>query len=336
MTGKPAPCEGRPDGEGAFPADPEPTQDLDLLSGLLRSVHLRGQEIFCLAPAPPFSISFAHPGGTIHILSEGKLDLELDGQRRSYHYGQGDVVLLPAGRAHVVRSGRRVAPRAPNETDTRNEIVRHVSGTHWLSGTFSFDDSRGGRLLHALPPVIELRGAQGQSLVWLDVSTQMLMHEKISPSEGSAEMISRILDLLFIQVLRAWAAGPGACAGWLTGAMDAVIGGALTAVHANPGHPWTVQRLADKCYLSRSAFSERFVRTVGQTPAAYITQVRLDKASDLLQYTTEAVSAISSDVGYDSEAAFSRAFSKRYGMSPSKWRRQPAGEKTDRPGPRVE
>ena len=128
--------------------------------------------------------------------------------------------------------------------------------------------------------------------MWLDVSTQMLMHEKISPSEGSAEMISRILDLLFIQVLRAWAAGPDACAGWLTGAMDPVIGGAITAVHANPGHPWTVQRLADKCYLSRSAFSERFVRTVGQTPAAYIAQVRLDRASDLLQYTTETVSAI--------------------------------------------
>ena len=336
MSDIPAPFAGRPDGEGPSPADPEAAQDLDLLSGLLRTVRLRGQEIFCLAPPPPFSISFANPGGTIHIVSEGKLDLELDGQQHTLHYHQGDVVLLPAGGAHVVRSGRRVAPRALKETDTRNEIVGHVSGTHWLSGTFSVDDSRGGRLLHALPPVIELRGARGQSLVWLDVSTQMLMHEKIAPSEGSAEMISRILDLLFIQVLRAWAAGPDACAGWLTGAMDPVIGGAITAVHANPGHPWTVQKLADKCYLSRSAFSERFVRTVGQTPAAYITQVRLDKASDLLQYTTETVSAISSDVGYDSEAAFSRAFSKRYGMSPSKWRRHPVGEKIDRPGSRVE
>jgi AraC-like DNA-binding protein len=312
----------RPPKDGPSFVDPQGTDDLDLLSGLLRSVRLRGEGIFCLAPQAPFAISLAHAGGTIHILNEGEFELQLDGERHTYHYGQGDVILLPAGRAHVVRSGRRVAPRPPDGTDMRDEIVLNASGTHWLSGTFSFDDSRGGRLLHALPPVIDLRGAQGQSLAWLDVSTQMLMYEKISPSEGSAEMISRILDLLFIQVLRAWAARPEATAGWLTGAMDTVIGGAMTAIHASPGHPWTVQRLADKCHLSRSAFSERFVRTVGQAPAAYITQLRLEKAADLLQYTTEPVGVIAGDIGYDSEAAFSRAFSKRYGMPPSRWRRQ--------------
>jgi AraC-like DNA-binding protein len=105
---------------------------------------------------------------------------------------------------------------------------------------------------------------------------------------------------------------------------DSVIGEAMTAIHANPGHPWTVKRLADKCNLSRSAFSERFVRTVGQPPAAYIAQVRLEKAADLLQYTTDAVGAIAREIGYDSEAAFSRAFSKRHGVPPARWRRQPA------------
>jgi transcriptional regulator GlxA family with amidase domain len=112
--------------------------------------------------------------------------------------------------------------------------------------------------------------------------------------------------------------------------MDAVIGAAITAIHANPGQPWSVQRLATKSNLSRSAFSERFVRTVGQPPAAYITQVRLDRATDLLQHTTESVSAIASDVGYDSEAAFSRVFSKRYGLPPSRWRRQRTQRDRDR------
>ena len=88
-------------------------------------------------------------------------------------------------------------------------------------------------------------------------------------------------------------------------------------------------RLADKCNLSRSAFSERFVRTVGQPPAAYIAQVRLEKAADLLQYTTDAVGAIAREIGYDSEAAFSRAFSKRHGMPPARWRRQPALREAD-------
>jgi AraC-like DNA-binding protein len=297
----------------------------DLLSGLVRSVRLRGEEIFCCAPAAPFAISVNNARGTIHILNEGKFELQLDGQRNTHSYVEGDVILLPAGTAHVIRCGRRVSPRPLIETDMHDEIVEREGGTRWLLGTFSFDDSRGGQLLHALPPVIELRGARGQALVWLDVSTQMLMKEKISPSEGSAEMISRILDLLFIQVLRAWAARPDATAGWLTGAMDAVIGGAITAIHTNPGHPWTVQRLADKCHLSRSAFSERFVKIVGQAPAGYIAQIRLEKAADLLQYTTEPVGVIASDVGYDSEAAFSRVFSKRYGMPPSRWRRQAPG-----------
>ncbi len=99
----------------------------------------------------------------------------------------------------------------------------------------------------------------------------------------------------------------------------------MRAIHANPAHPWTVQRLADKCNLSRSAFSDRFVRTVGQPPATYIAQVRLEAAADLLQYTTENVGVIAREVGYDSEAAFSRAFSKRSGMSPSRWRHQRIG-----------
>jgi transcriptional regulator GlxA family with amidase domain len=150
----------------------------------------------------------------------------------------------------------------------------------------------------------------------------MLMEDKLNPSEGSEELISRILDLLFIRVLRTWAVGPEASASWLTGAMDTVIGAAITTIHANPGHPWSVQRLATKSNLSRSAFSERFARTVGQTPAAYIAQVRLERAADLLQHTTESVRAIASDVGYESEAAFSRVFSNRYGLPPSRWRRE--------------
>jgi len=323
MTETPENFAVRPDTEMHAVADLEAGHGSDLLSGLLRSVRLRGEQIFCCSPEVPFAISLDHAGGTIHILNEGKFELQLLGQRDTYRYEHGDVILLPAGAPHVVRSGASVAPRPLSESDTRHEVVRHDIGTRWLSGTFSFDDSRGGRLLRALPPVIHLRSAQDQNLVWLDVSTQLIMKEKVSPSEGSAEMISRILDLLFIQVLRAWATRPDATAGWLTGAMDPVVGNAITAIYANPSYAWTVQKLADKCNLSRSAFSERFVRTVGQPPAAYIAHVRLDKAADLLQYTTDTVGLVAKEIGYDSEAAFSRAFSKRYGVPPARWRRQP-------------
>jgi AraC-like DNA-binding protein len=104
--------------------------------------------------------------------------------------------------------------------------------------------------------------------------------------------------------------------------MDPVVGGAITAIHANPGHEWSIERLADMANLSRSAFAERFSRRVGQPPAAYVSQVRLADAANRLLDTNDPVGAIATKVGYDSEAAFSRAFSKRYGMPPARWRRQ--------------
>ena len=99
---------------------------------------------------------------------------------------------------------------------------------------------------------------------------------------------------------------------------------AITAIHADPGHPWTIERLAHKSNLSRSAFAERFARRVGQPPATYITQVRLATAANLLLDTPESIKTVATKIGYDSEAAFSRAFTKRYGMPPSRWRREPA------------
>jgi transcriptional regulator GlxA family with amidase domain len=124
-------------------------------------------------------------------------------------------------------------------------------------------------------------------------------------------------------VLRSWATDPDATPGWLTGAMDPVIGEVIAAINANPGFAWTIEQLAQKSNLSRSAFVDRFTRRVGQPPATYVAQVRLANAADLLLDTTEPVSAAAA-IGCDSEAAFSRAFSKLYGVPPSRWRRQGA------------
>jgi AraC-like DNA-binding protein len=294
----------------------------DVLSVLLRAVRLRGEEVFCCNPTSPFAVLFDEPGGTLHMVNQGEVELEVDGDLETRRYARGDVFMLPAGRPHTIRHGEPVKSRRLSASDRRFEVVTHGEGTRWLAGTFSFDDSRAAVLLHNLPPVVELRGVGDQSLLWLDVSTQMLMKEKLEPTEGSREMISRILDLLFIQVLRAWATGPDATPGWLMGAMDPVIRDAITAIHADPGQPWTIDRLADRSNMSRSAFAERFTRVVGQPPATYISQIRMSNAADLLIDTAEAISTVAAMAGYDSEAAFSRAFSRQYGLPPSKWRRE--------------
>jgi AraC-like DNA-binding protein len=282
----------------------------DLLSELLRNVHMRGEQVFDLAPPPPFAIEFGRSVGTLHIIQQGRLEIELDGESAPRRLTRGDVVLI-GGRSQIVRS-----VEDSSSADT-------AGPARWLCGTFSCDDSSASHmLLSRMPTVIELRGIGEQSLLWLDVSCEMLRQEMTTPSPGSQVMISRILDLMFIHVLRTWAGRSDVEPGWLAGVMDPLIGDALSAIHSSPHQAWTVEQLATTCKLSRSAFAQRFTARVGQPPAAYLAQLRMATAADLLLGTHEPVALIAASVGYDSEAGFSRAFSRRYGTPPSRWRRQ--------------
>ena len=277
----------------------------DLLSELLRSVRLSGERIVAYAPPRAFSIGFADLG-TLHIVDEGELALRLDGVASVERVTRGDAILLPRGDPHHI-------------TDTGGRAPEPAS---WLCGTFTIGDPQASHLLASLPPVIILRGAGGQALEGLEVARRMLGVEMESPSQGSAVMVARILDLIFIQILRAWAAGADAEPNWLAGALDPQIGLALSAIHRDPGHNWTVEELARASNLSRSAFAARFVARVGKPPATYLAHVRLDAATDQLRVTSLPVALIAENVGYTSEAAFSRAFKHRYGTPPARWRQQ--------------
>ena len=288
-------------------------QPHDLLSELLRSVRLSGERIVAYAPLRTFSISFADIG-TLHIVEEGELALRIDGDPHVEHVSHGDVILLPRGDPHHISDTGKRAHAAVRDAPAPEPA-------RWLCGTFTIGDPQASHLLASLPAAIILRGARGPALEGLEVARRMLLFEMQSPSQGSAVMVARILDLLFIQILRAWAAGPDAEPNWLAGALDPQIGLALSAIHRDPGHYWTVEKLARACSLSRSAFAARFVARVGKPPATYLAHVRLDAATDLLRDTSHPVTLIAEKVGYSSEAAFSRAFKHRYGTPPARWRR---------------
>ena len=280
------------------------SQSHDLLSELLRSVRLSGERIVAYAPPRAFSIGFADVG-SLHIIEEGELVLRIDGEPHAEHLSRGDVVLLPRGDPHHLSAPENRAPEP----------------ARWLCGTFTIGHPQASHLLASLPAVIILSGARGPALEGLEVARRMLVFEMQSPSQGSAVMVARILDLIFIQILRAWAAGTDAEPNWLAGALDPQIGLALSAIHRDPGRYWTVEELARACSLSRSAFAARFVARVGKPPATYLAHVRLDAATDLLRGTSLPVTLIAENVGYTSEAAFSRAFKHRYGTPPARWRR---------------
>jgi AraC-like DNA-binding protein len=315
MTAPPENLADRPGIKDVFVLDADGQPD-DLLSDLLRRVRLSGDGIVEYAPASPFSIAFADVG-SLHIVEEGEVRLRIDADRRVTHLGRGDFVLLPRGDRHRLGdTGERIAATAPPGAD------RDDCSARWLSGTFTIGDPQASHLLAALPPVIILRAADGTAPEGLEVARRMLLIEMRSPSQGSAVMIARILDLIFIQIMRTWAAGPDAEPNWLAGAFDPQIGLALSAIHRDPCHDWTVEELAKVGNLSRSAFAARFVARVGKPPATYLAHVRLDAATHLLRDALP-VTLVAEKVGYTSEAAFSRAFKNRYGTPPARWRRDP-------------
>jgi AraC-like DNA-binding protein len=293
----------------------------DLLSELLASVHLRGERIAEYTPHGAFSIMFAG-SGTLHIIESGELEIGLDGDERSERLRRGDVILLPRGDAHHMTTMKQRAAHRLAGRERVGDTSHEAEPVRWLCGTFMIGDSEASHLLASLPAVIMLRGARDRELEWLEVSRRMLLIEMRSPTQGSVVMIARILDLLFIQILRAWAAGQDATPNWLAGALDPQLGPALSAIHTDPRHDWSVEDLARSCSLSRSAFAERFVARVGKPPASDLAHVRLDAAATLLRDTPTPVGLVADKVGYTSEAAFSRAFRNRYGKPPSRWRRE--------------
>ena len=314
MTAPPGNLADRPAALG-LDTDGQPH---DLLSELLRSVRLSGERIVAYAPPRAFSVGFAGLG-TLHIIEEGELVLRIDGDPHVERVSCGDVILLPRGDPHHISdAGKRahatVRAGAPGHNAPEPEPAR------WLCGTFTIGDPQASHLLGSLPAMNILRGARGPALEGLEVARRMLVFEMQSPSQGSAVMVARILDLLFIQILRAWAAGTDAEPNWLAGALNPQVGLALSAIHRDPGHDWTVEELARACSLSRSAFAARFVARVGKPPATYLAHVRLDAAAGLLRDTSLPVTLIADNVGYTSEAAFSRAFTRRYGTPPARWR----------------
>ncbi|WP_152986097.1 AraC family transcriptional regulator [Burkholderia sp. lig30] len=297
----------------------------DAFSDVLELIRIRGNTVFTCAASAPFGLRFPAGKYRLHIIRSGSVAIEVEGLEERYHASQGDLVMLMHGHGHVIsdRPGRPaslLADLAPQYYDRERLTIGHGDIT-WLCGDFGFDGVLSQRLLSVLPPVLVLKGLRERPFEWLELSCHFILDEALNPRAGAAAMISRLLDVIFVQLLRTWATEGATGHGWLSGAIDDRINPAMSAIHAHPGRAWTVSDLAELSNLSRSAFADRFQRVVGQAPLSYLTTWRLDRAAELLRYSRAPISDIANRVGYTSEAAFSRAFRGRYEMSPMQWRR---------------
>jgi AraC-like DNA-binding protein len=159
------------------------------------------------------------------------------------------------------------------------------------------------------------------SNVWLGGFSRQLTEDSRLGRAGANGVLTRLAELMFIEVLRRYLDGlPPGQTGWLAGVRDEVVGRALSLLHGRPGHPWTLADLAREAASSRSSLARRFAMLVGQPPMQYLTQWRMQVAANLLAQSSAKVATIGATVGYDSEAAFSRAFKKATGLAPGAWR----------------
>jgi AraC-like DNA-binding protein len=159
---------------------------------------------------------------------------------------------------------------------------------------------------------------------WLETSLQFMASEMASGQPGAETVVSRLADILFVQAVRAHLAqGRAGATGWLRAIVDPRIGPALSLIHQRPEEPWTVEALASRVAMSRSAFAARFTALVEEPPLTYLTRWRMHRATRLLRTSPANVGEIAARVGYEAEAAFNKAFKRWIGVPPGAYRRAP-------------
>lgn len=259
-----------------------------------------------------------------HVVTSGRCDLVVDGDRR--HLEAGDLVLVPHGTGHRIEAGHPtehpLIPDLPHEELSDNYGVLRYGGDGPLSelvcGGLRLEHPNARRLLDGLPPVLQIRTVRRTVLG----STLDLLAEEVAGNDvGSEAVISRLCDILVIQTIREGLTGGEASASpWLRAMGDPQVGPALAALHAAPAAPWTVASLASRASMSRSAFAARFRELLGQPVMGYLTEVRMQLAVDMLHRGDRTVAEVATAVGYESGASFGRVFKRQFGSSPRQLR----------------
>jgi len=303
---------------------------VDALADVLHVSRISGSVLAHVHAHEPWGLELALPNGAaFHAVTAGWLWLEVDGEP-ARRLMPGDVVLLATGLPHLLLSAPGTAARQLN-ADLKTELVTPsgdlvIPGTgrptRFLCGGFSYDNELAHPLLSLLPPVLHVSPADEGPDTPLQSTLRLLMGELRRHQIGSEAAADRLIEVLFVQVIRSWldTSTDSPPPSWLTGLRDAVVAQALGLLHAHPERPWTIDELASEVHVSRSTLVRRFNDRVGESPAAYLTRWRMELAARLLRESEQPVSRISHLVGYTSEFAFSRTFSKHRGEPPGRYR----------------
>lgn len=316
---------------------------MDVLSEVLSAVRLEGALFFHGEFSAPWCFSSSRLAGIepflkppvrhvvmFHFLLEGRAYAALhDGPREKLQ--AGDIVIFPHGDSHLIGNGPPVKPVDSFAVFHKHlseglKVVRYGTGselTRFVCGYMACDPHLSETILGGLPRLMRVQVADEPSGRWIEDSIRFSVGQETDRGAGSALVIEKLSEVLFVETLRRYiTALPQDQTGWLAGARDRVVGKALAHLHEDPSHPWTVDELARRVGLSRTRLGERFRHFLGMSPIAYLTEWRLKLGAEKLTSTSHSVAEVAFDVGYNSEAAFNRAFKRAYNAPPAQFRHE--------------
>jgi len=303
---------------------------VDVLADVLAAAAVRGAVAATVHAAEPWGLTLDRvPGAAFHAITDGTAWLQTAG-RPGTRLMPGDVVLLPTGLAHDLASGPDASCEpfdhlAAEQALTTGQALHIGPGavqTRIVCASYHQDPALTLPVLALLPEILHVRSTQATTA--LQATVRLLVAELSQPQPGSATVLNHIIDILFVQLIRAWMATtpPAAGKSWLRGLADPITGRAIAALHADPARSWTTGNLAAHAGVSRATLARRFTSHVGETPASYLTRWRMDLAARRLRDSTDPISVVAASVGYTSEYAFSRAFSRARHIPPGRYRAQ--------------
>lgn len=316
----------------------------DALSDVLRHIRLSGSLQFCFMPTgtwqtdakPSLANMSKNPSATMpfHIMVEGTCWLKMEDSEHVLE--AGDVVAFPFGTGHQLGAGKGGALVTPVK-DLPPKPWREIPVLHYgdepqrvrlLCGYLQCDAMNFRPLREALPSLLHVKARKMNNAAWLRATLEQIVAEVDNPRSGGLSMLERLTEIAFIELLRHQiVATYQQSAGWLAALADPALGKCLSFIHADPGCAWSLQTLSASCGLSRSALTERFETLLDTSPMRYVRDWRLCLASLALSTGTKKIAAVAHEAGYGTEAAFTRAFSRAYGVPPAAWRDQAKRER---------
>jgi AraC-like DNA-binding protein len=272
---------------------------------------------------------------SFHVMLEGQCWAELlDHSEPPVLLESGTGVLFVRGDPHVMspKRGDRTEPNLemyykPQDRTLPfvfNEFGGDGEPAHFVCGYLGCDEKPFNPILEALPRILHVRSAPGSANLIGDLIKVALL-EKVHPRAGGESLLAKLSELMFVQAVRQHIESlPAEATGWLAGLRDPQIGAALAVMHGRPAEPWTLESLAHEVGLSRSVFADRFTQVMSVPAMHYLGNWRLQRAARLLERQSVSVAEAATAVGYESEAAFNRAFKRQVGLPPGGWRRAKA------------